>query len=1019
MTINFRGHIFNDAGTAVSGASVKLLETGTTTQEGSTATSDSAGLWYFNEADQDRYDVEITRDGSVRRIRWDAQISLKEVDVRNNTGNTTPAATFTNLTNNASNQAAVFRSDRGTDNAADGDEVYLSFNLRNDNNEEHEFARLTAEAVDVSNGSEDGQFRFGVSVSDGTITDVFTINSSTGGAATISYEVDSFTIKGGEGEAGVLYLFADQGDDAGDEWKVNIADGGVMPFGNDIASAGSYVSMLTITPHATTASSSVAIAGDATVGDDLSLTSDSSVFNMGAGNDFTITHDGTTGATLAGTPITVNSTGALTLDSSTDITLDADGADVFLKDGGTLFGTLTNSSGELVIKSSSSGTTAATFSGANVTLAGTVGSGAITSTGTIQGTTITATTAFVPDASDGAALGTTSLEFSDLYLADGAVVGFGDDQEVTLTHVHDAGLLLSSTDKLQFGASGTFIHQSSDGVLTITSDTTVDINGAVAFDGAITGATDITLSGELDAATLDISGNADIDGTTNLDAVDIDGAVQLDATLTIGADDQGYDIIFYGDAASANVTWDTSVDDLIFNGAARIVVPDGQLVLGSTAVSSTAAELNLLDGVSGLVQADLTKLAAVDATAAELNLLDGSAKSTSSITLADADAFVVIDGTTTKQIPASDIKTYAGGATAADDIGTGDGAVSIVTTSGNITIDAQANDTDVIIKVDDAGSSVTAVTFDGSDEGNAIFVNDVQLKSDGALLEFGADLDTTLTHSDGAGLTLNSTNKLMFNDASQFVQGSSATVLSIGATDEIDLTATAVDLNGTLDCSGSATFSGNEIQNGTDGAFVINARRASGVSNLQFQDEGTLRAYMSRGGAWVIGSGDTNTLGTTKLTVEQASNPAAAFNRITDTGNITRYYQAGTLRGQSNWDGSTFTIGATSDYRLKENDVALSGGLTKINQLRPIMFNWRDNASVTRSGFFAHEVQAIIPEAVVGIRDATVVETYIDGDGNTATRTVIDPQSLDESKIVPTLVAAVKELSARVTVLEG
>ncbi len=48
-----------------------------------------------------------------------------------------------------------------------------------------------------------------------------------------------------------------------------------------------------------------------------------------------------------------------------------------------------------------------------------------------------------------------------------------------------------------------------------------------------------TVAGELDATTLDISGNADIDGTTNLDAVDIDGAVQLDATFTVGVDDQG------------------------------------------------------------------------------------------------------------------------------------------------------------------------------------------------------------------------------------------------------------------------------------------------------------------------------------------------------------------------------------------------------------------------------------------------------------------------------------------------
>ena len=88
-----------------------------------------------------------------------------------------------------------------------------------------------------------------------------------------------------------------------------------------------------------------------------------------------------------------------------------------------------------------------------------------------------------------------------------------------------------------------------------------------------------------------------------------------------------------------------------------------KLAINGTAVTSTAAELNLLDGVSGLVQADLTKLAAVNSTDAELNLLDGSAKSTSSITLADSDAIIVIDGTTTKQIPASDLKTYNPGGT--------------------------------------------------------------------------------------------------------------------------------------------------------------------------------------------------------------------------------------------------------------------------------------------------------------------------------------------------------------------
>jgi len=95
-----------------------------------------------------------------------------------------------------------------------------------------------------------------------------------------------------------------------------------------------------------------------------------------------------------------------------------------------------------------------------------------------------------------------------------------------LTHVHDTGLLLNSSRKIQFGDAGTFIHQSADGVLTIESDTTVDINGAVVLNGAITGATDITLSGELDAATLDISGVADIAG-----------AVDLHATLDMNTND--------------------------------------------------------------------------------------------------------------------------------------------------------------------------------------------------------------------------------------------------------------------------------------------------------------------------------------------------------------------------------------------------------------------------------------------------------------------------------------------------
>ena len=136
---------------------------------------------------------------------------------------------------------------------------------------------------------------------------------------------------------------------------------------------------------------------------------------------------------------------------------------------------------------------------------------------------------------DGNALGGASNEWSDLYLADSSVIYFGNDQDVTLTHVADTGILLSSTDQLQFGDSGTYIHQSADGVLDLVSDTeieinatTIDVNGTTNFSGAITPAAS-------DGAAL---------GTTSLEWSDLylaDGAVlgfgdDQDVTLTHVAD---------------------------------------------------------------------------------------------------------------------------------------------------------------------------------------------------------------------------------------------------------------------------------------------------------------------------------------------------------------------------------------------------------------------------------------------------------------------------------------------------
>ena len=170
---------------------------------------------------------------------------------------------------------------------------------------------------------------------------------------------DSLKFAATEGAGLAITLMADEGDDAGDEWKLNVADGGVITLGNDIASAGSYVTQLTLTPNSTVASSTTAIAGHATIGgnatvtgvlktdsgtdatsttdgslqtdgglsvvkdaifgNEVKLLTDSSVLSLGVGSDATLTHDGTTGVTIAANPITVDSGAALTLDAHTGV----------------------------------------------------------------------------------------------------------------------------------------------------------------------------------------------------------------------------------------------------------------------------------------------------------------------------------------------------------------------------------------------------------------------------------------------------------------------------------------------------------------------------------------------------------------------------------------------------------------------------------------------------------------------------------------------------------------------------
>jgi len=96
-----------------------------------------------------------------------------------------------------------------------------------------------------------------------------------------------------------------------------------------------------------------------------------------------------------------------------------------------------------------------------------------------------------------------------------------------------------------------------------------------------------------------------------------------------------------------------------------------------------------------------------------------------------------------------------------------------------------------------------AVHEDGSSD--VTLPNDLILGSDSSVLKFGADSDTTLTHTDGTGLTLNSTNKLLFRDSALGINSSADGQLDLFADTEIQIVATTIDINGNVDVSGDIT----------------------------------------------------------------------------------------------------------------------------------------------------------------------------------------------------------------------
>ena len=593
---------------------------------------------------------------------------------------------------------------------------------------------------------------------------------------------------------------------------------------------------------------------------------------------------------INGTTIALSS-GDMTLDSAGDIILDADGGDVFFKDAGTTFGSATNTSGNLIIKSGT--TTALTFSGANVTAAGTI-TGNLT--GNASGTALTVTQAAQTAITSVGTL--TALQVDNININGNAISSTaGTDltitplsgQQIVLdgTIVIDAGVVTGATSvtstafvgDITGDVTGTADVATVATTVTITDNESTDENNAVIF----------TAGGDVDGGNLGLESDGNLtynpsSGTLNVPNISVTGTQTIVNSVTMNASNA---VIFEGATADAHETTLTTIDA---TGDRTISLPNvsGTLpvlaAVSATAITSTPEELNLLDGVSGLVQADLTKLAAIDATAAELNLLDG----VSGLVQADLTKLAAIDAT------ATELNFIDGGATIGttavadgDGIIHNDGGTMKVTTAATFKTYFQ-----------EGISAANPPSADGDGLGTASLEWSDLFLADGGIIYFGNDQEVTLTHDHNDGLILK--NELTADNS---------TAVFHMQTGETDIAAD--------DVLGTIRFSAPDEGAGTDAITVAAAIEAVSEGDFSASNNATKLSFKTG-----------------------ASEAATEKMTLSSTGVLT----ANVVLGGTDTDTSN-TGNVTLDFSAKQNFVlTLTGNTTLVNP---------STESVGQSGFIA------------------------------------------------------------------
>lgn len=343
-------------------------------------------------------------------------------------------------------------------------------------------------------------------------------------------------------------------------------------------------------------------------------------------------------------------------------------------------------------------------------------------------------------------------------VSDAAVLGFGADTDVTLTHVADTGLLLNSSRQLQFGDSGTYIHQSADGTLDLVADTEIEINATtIDMNGALNLSGNALVSGEVQTANIGYT-----DGDNAIVIADgggitaANGITSTAASNTFGATSfNDADITNVGSIAldtitndGTDITLDSSGDIILDADGADIIFKDGGTSFGKVQNSST----NMI--IESLVSDKDIQFYGNDGGASVLALtLDmsdaGTAIFNHDIVMGDnANIFMgngydlrlqsdgtngiiyAANGSLTLDVAGNIILDADGGEFQFHDGGTN--ILEIANSSSDVIIRPAVQDKDLKFNGNDGGAAITALILDMSAAGAATFNSTIATGSGGA-----------------------------------------------------------------------------------------------------------------------------------------------------------------------------------------------------------------------------------------------------------------------------------------------